>query len=105
VIIVKIAPFSSGTILRKLPVELPGGANSLLVIGELTMLPIFSVLMASGFVKGSCSKPGKLGNDEAEGYGVEKVTAADDVDFVSTTTRGVLEPELGVAELEITPFA
>jgi hypothetical protein len=96
VIIVKVAPFASGTILRKLPVELPGGANSLLVIGELTML---------GFVKGSCSKPGKLGDDEAEGDGVGNVTVTDDVDFVSTTTGGVPEPELGVAELEITPFA
>jgi hypothetical protein len=52
--------------LRKVPVELPGGANARSVTGKTAMLPFFDIVAAPGAVRGSCAKADETGDGEAK---------------------------------------
>jgi hypothetical protein len=65
VLIVKAAPFVSATMLRKMPLELPGGANARSVMGETAIIPFFDIVAAPGAVRGSRAKAGEAGDGEA----------------------------------------
>jgi hypothetical protein len=56
--------------LRKVPVELPGGANARSVMGETAVLPFFDIVAAPGAVRGSCAKAGETGDGKVKEAGL-----------------------------------
>jgi hypothetical protein len=83
---VKVAPLASETMLRNLLVELPGGAFWISVRAEIAMLPFFSIVMASRFVKGSRSNPGRVVEGEEDGLGVGLICCELDATELDTPT-------------------
>jgi hypothetical protein len=84
--------------LRKLPVELPGGASARFVTGATSMLPSFTSTVAPGFVRGSCVKPGGAGEDEGKADDDKKLLA--ELTLGRRSADDVLELTMDVIELE-----